>query len=67
MRKQRPELDAMLSALEAAVPTLMQDMDRFFHEFEDRSLHILGHTAPKDDAHVMAKLKAIVDRAGING
>lgn len=62
----RTRIDVQITALEDDVPALRQDMDPFFHAFEERSEQIWAAAEPQDRDYVFEALEAIIERAGIN-
>ena len=65
MVKSRAELDALLAALEADMPRLLQDMDRFHRGFEDRVEELQFVQRAEDGDYVFARLQAMLRAAGI--
>ena len=59
-------IDALLSQLAADIPTMLEDRNTFFREFEDRACQILALTAPEDEAYVDEVIAAYVARAGVS-
>lgn len=62
----RMVIDALLSQLAADMPTMLEDRNTFFREFEDRACQILAVTAPEDEDYVDEILAAYVARAKVN-
>jgi len=61
----REALDIRLFDLEARMPRLMEDMDKFFRAFEDESERLMGEAAPADQAYLEDALLRLCQRHGV--
>lgn len=62
----KSEIDARLSAIEAEIPDLRRDMNKFYRAFEERADRLCCEVDPAHHDYVLNALNAIVGRAGIN-
>ncbi|HBN54995.1 MAG TPA: hypothetical protein DD456_13500 [Stenotrophomonas sp.] len=61
------EIDDRLAQIEAEIPRLRRNMNTFPREFEDRADRLCGEVSDDQQDYVLDRLRAMVQRAGING
>ncbi len=61
----RKALGERLANLQARMPELMEDMDRFFRAFEDESDRLMGEASPQDQAYLEDALLRMCQRHGV--